>query len=66
MTLFVAAAGAFLGSLVGNVLLFWGIGILSQREQKKRLKELESLQAQYMQHMQKESERMKKYAEMEG
>lgn len=58
--------GAVVGSLLGNLISFGVIGYLARRAEAKQRAELQNLQQQYMEFMQKESERMKKYAEMEG
>ena len=55
-----------LGTLVGNLGLFWVIGKMAQRQEKKQLEELQKLQQGYLDMVQRENARMKKYAEMEG
>ena len=63
LSLTVASA---LGTLVGNLGLFWVIGKMAQRQEKKQLEEIQKLQQGYLEMVQRESARMKKYAEMEG
>jgi hypothetical protein len=63
LSLTVASA---LGTLVGNLGLFWVIGKMAQRQEKKQLEELQKLQQGYLEMVQRENARMKKYAEMEG
>jgi hypothetical protein len=63
LSLTVASA---LGTLVGNLGLFWVIGKMAQRQEKKQLEELQKLQQGYLDMVQRENARMKKYAEMEG
>ena len=55
-----------LGTLMGNLGLFWVIGKMAQRQEKKQLEELQKLQQGYLDMVQRENARMKKYAEMEG
>jgi hypothetical protein len=55
-----------LGTLVGNLGLFWVIGKMAQRQERKQLEEVQKLQQGYLEMVQRESARMKKYAEMEG
>jgi len=63
LSLTVASA---LGTLMGNLGLFWVIGKMAQRQEKKQLEELQKLQQGYLDMVQRENARMKKYAEMEG
>jgi hypothetical protein len=63
LSLTVASA---LGTLAGNLGLFWVIGKMAQRQEKKQLEEIQKLQQGYLEMVQRESARMKKYAEMEG
>jgi membrane protein DedA with SNARE-associated domain len=66
MTFLLVAAGSFLGTLLGNLSLFYIIGLVAQRKEKKQLEELQKMQQGYLEMVQRESARMKKYAEMEG
>jgi hypothetical protein len=63
LSLTVASA---LGTLVGNLGLFWVIGKMAQRQEKKQLEEVQKLQQGYLDMVRRENARMKKYAEMEG
>jgi hypothetical protein len=63
LSLTVASA---LGTLLGNLTLFWAIGAMAQRQEKKRLEEVEKLQRGYLEMRQREVERMQRYAKLEG
>ena len=63
---FVIAAGAAIGTFIGNSLVFWLIGIMAQRQQEVQKKELEQLQQSFLEMRAKEQERMERYAKMEG
>jgi len=54
------------GTLLGNLTLFWVIGRIAQNQEKEKLREIQRLQQGYLEMAQRESARMKKYAEMEG
>jgi hypothetical protein len=66
MTFLLIATGSFLGTLLGNLGLFYIIGLVAQRKEKKQLEELQKMQQGYLEMVQRENTRMKKYAEMEG
>ena len=66
MTFLLVAAGSFLGTLFGNLGLFYIIGIVAQRKEKKQLEELQKMQQGYLEMVQRERERLEKYAQMEG
>jgi hypothetical protein len=66
MTFLLIATGSFLGTLLGNLSLFYIIGLVAQRKEKKQLEELQKMQQGYLEMVQRENTRMKKYAEMEG
>ena len=66
MTFLLVAAGSFLGTLLGNLSLFYIIGIVAQRKEKKQLEELQKMQQGYLEMVQRERERLEKYAQMEG
>lgn len=55
-----------LGTFLGNLALFFLIGKLAQRQERKRLEEVHKLQASFIEKVNREQERMKKYAQMEG
>ena len=66
MTFLAIAAGAALGSFLGNTAVFWIIGLMAQRNEKKQRAELEELQKGYLDMVQREQTRMKNYAKMES
>jgi membrane protein YqaA with SNARE-associated domain len=66
MTFLAIAAGAAIGSFLGNTAVFWVIGLMAQRNEKKQRAELEELQKGYLEMVQKEQTRMQKYAKMES
>jgi hypothetical protein len=66
MTLLAITIGSLVGTLLGNLTLFWIIGKIAQNQEKEKLREVQRLQQGYLDMVQKESARMKKYAEMEG
>jgi hypothetical protein len=66
MTFLAVAAGSFLGSLLGNMGVFFVIGIMAKRQEKKQLEELQQLQQGYLQMVEREKKRMENYAKMEG
>jgi uncharacterized protein YhhL (DUF1145 family) len=54
------------GTLLGNIGLFWIIGTMAKRQEKKQLEELQKLQQGYLEMAQRERTRMENYARMEG
>jgi len=66
MTFLAIAVGSLVGTLFGNLALFWVIGKIAQNQEKEKLREIQRLQQGYLDMVQRESARMKKYAEMEG
>lgn len=66
MSFLAVALGCLLGSFVGNVSVFWVIGLMAQRAEKKQLEELQKLQQGYLEMAQRERERLENYAKMEG
>ena len=66
MTFLAIAAGAAIGSFLGNTAVFWIIGLMAQRNEKKQRAELEELQKGYLDMVQREQTRMKNYAKMES
>ena len=67
MTLFFTILGASaLGTFCGNVGLFWVIGNMAKRQEKKQLEELQKLQQGYLDMVEREKKRMENYARMEG
>jgi membrane protein YqaA with SNARE-associated domain len=66
MTFLAVAAGAAVGSFLGNTAVFWIIGAMAERNQKKQLAELKELEKGYMEVIQRERDRMEAYAKLEG
>jgi len=66
MTFLAIATGAAIGSFLGNTLVFWVIGALAERNQKKQRAELKELEKGYLDMVQREQTRMEAYAKMEG
>ena len=66
MTFLAVAAGAALGSFLGNTAVFWVIGAMAERAQKKQRAELKELEKGYLDMVQREQTRMENYAKMEG
>jgi membrane protein DedA with SNARE-associated domain len=66
MTLALTFAATFLGSVVGNLVVFYILGAMAKRVEKQQLEELERLQQGYLEMVDKERKRMENYARMEG
>lgn len=60
------AIASAVGTLLGNIGLFWIIGSMVKRQEKKQLEELQRLQQGYLEMAQRERTRMENYARMEG
>ena len=60
----------FLGTLLGNLTLFWAIGAMAQRQAKiqatQQREEMARLQTEFLEMRQREVERMQRYAKLEG
>ena len=54
------------GTFLGNLGVFWMIGRMAQRQEKKQREELQRLQNEFLEMRQKETERMQRYAKMES
>jgi membrane protein YqaA with SNARE-associated domain len=48
MTFLAIAAGAAIGSFLGNTAVFWVIGMMAERNQRKQKAELEELHKGYL------------------
>ena len=66
MTFLAIAAGAALGSFLGNTAVFWVIGTMAEQAQKKQRAELEAMEKSYMEVIQRERNRMEAYAKLES
>jgi len=67
MTLFFTVLGATaLGTFFANISLFWVIGTMAKRQEEAQRKELARLQTEFLEMRQRETERMRRYAQMEG
>ena len=66
MTFLAVALGSLLGSFIGNMGVFWVIGFMAHRAEKKQLQELQKLQQGYLEMVEREKKRMENYAKMEG
>ena len=66
MTFLAVALGSLLGSFLGNVGVFWVIGLMAQRAEKKQLAELQKLQQGYLDMVEREKKRMENYAKLES
>ena len=66
MSFLAVALGCLIGSFVGNVSVFWVIGLMAKRAEKKQLEELQKLQQGYLEMAQRERTRLENYAKMEG
>jgi membrane protein YqaA with SNARE-associated domain len=66
MTFAAVALGSLLGSFLGNVSVFWVLGLMAKRAERKQLEQLKKLQDGYLEMAQRERERLEKYAQMES
>jgi membrane protein DedA with SNARE-associated domain len=66
MTLALTFGATVLGSVVGNLVVFYILGAMAKRVEKQQLEELERLQQGYLEMVDKERKRMENYARMEG
>jgi cytidylate kinase len=54
------------GTFLGNLGVFWMIGKMAQRQERKQREELQRLQNEFLEMRQRETERMQRYAKMES
>jgi hypothetical protein len=54
------------GTLLGNLGVFWTIGTMAQRQERKKIEQFQQMQKQMIEAVEKENERMRNYARMEG
>jgi hypothetical protein len=66
MTLLAITVGSLVGTLLGNLSLFWIIGRIAQNHEREKLREVQRLQQGYLEMVQRERDRLEKYAQMEG
>jgi hypothetical protein len=66
MTFLAVALGSLLGSFLGNVGVFWVIGAMAKKAEKKQLEDLQKLQQGYLDMVEREKKRMENYAKMES
>jgi membrane protein DedA with SNARE-associated domain len=66
MTLVLTFTATVLGSVVGNLVVFYILGAMAKRVEKQQMEELERLQQGYLEMVDKERKRMENYARMEG
>jgi hypothetical protein len=66
MTLALTFAATVLGSVVGNLVVFYVLGVMAKRVEREQREELERLQQGYLEMVDKERARMEAYARMEG
>jgi hypothetical protein len=66
MTLVLTFGATVLGSVVGNLVVFYILGAMAKRVEKEQLAELERLQQGYLEMVDRERKRMENYARMEG
>jgi membrane protein YqaA with SNARE-associated domain len=66
MTFAAVALGALLGSFLGNVSVFWVLGLMAKRAERKQLEQLKKLQDGYLEMAERERRRIENYAKMES
>jgi hypothetical protein len=66
MMILAVAVGSFIGTLAGNLGVFWLIGQAAKNQEKKQREELQKLQSEFLEMRKKEAERMQRYAKMES
>ena len=66
MTFLAVALGSLLGSFLGNIGVFWAIGAMAKKAEKKQLEDLQKLQQGYLEMVERERARIENYAKMES
>ena len=66
MTLALTFAATVLGSVIGNLVVFYILGAMAKKVEQQQREELERLQQGYLEMVDKERKRMENYARMEG
>ena len=66
MTLALTFAATVLGSVVGNLVVFYILGAIAKRVEKQQREELERLQQGYLDMVDRERARMEAYAKLES
>jgi len=66
MTLALTFAATVLGSVIGNLVVFYILGTMAKRVERKQREELERLQQGYLEMVEKEKVRLENYARLEG
>ncbi len=66
MTLALTFAATVLGSVVGNLVVFYVLGAMAKRVERKQREELERLQQGYLEMVERERARLENYARLEG
>ena len=66
MTLLFTFAATVLGSVIGNLVVFYFLGMMAKRVERQQKRELERLQQGYLEMVEEEKKRMEKYARMES
>jgi membrane protein YqaA with SNARE-associated domain len=59
-------AAVTIGTVIGNGILFWLIGIQAKRVEQKQIKMYQAMQRETEKVRKQEAERMRKYAKMES
>jgi membrane protein DedA with SNARE-associated domain len=66
MTLVLTFAATVLGSVVGNLVVFYVLGAMAKKVEQQQREELERLQQGYLEMAERERKRLENYARMEG
>jgi membrane protein DedA with SNARE-associated domain len=66
MTLVLTFAATVLGSVVGNLVVFYVLGAMAKKVEQQQREELERLQQGYLEMAERERQRLENYARMEG